>query len=75
MFQRGADPNILGHDGDTPLYWAAKIGDRDMVRLLLDGRANPNQQGCNSIDNFLGPESGPEPCPSHFWSFETYLNL
>ena len=28
-------------------------------------------QGCNSIDIFIGPE----PCPSHFWSFETYLNL
>ena len=33
------------------------------------------QQGCNSIDIFLGPVSGPEPCPSHFWSYETYLNL
>ena len=30
-------------------------------------------QGCNSIDIFLGPESGPESCLSHFWSFETYL--
>ena len=28
--------------------------------------------GCNSIDIFLGPVSGPEPCPSHFWSFEIY---
>ena len=31
--------------------------------------------GRNSIDIFLGPVSGPEPCLSHFWSFETYLNL
>ena len=29
------------------------------------------KQGCNSIDIFLGPE----PCPSNFLSFETYLNL
>ena len=31
--------------------------------------------GRNSIDIFLGPESGPEHCPSHVWSFETCLNL
>ena len=30
----------------------------------------PQNQGCNSIDIFLGPVSGPEPCPSHVWSFE-----
>ena len=29
--------------------------------------------GCNSIDIFLGTVSGPQPVPSHFWSFETYL--
>ena len=32
-------------------------------------------QGRNSIDIFVGPESGPEPCPSHVWGFETCLNL
>ena len=32
-------------------------------------------QGRNSIDIFVGPESGPEPCPSHVSSFETCLNL
>ena len=29
--------------------------------------------GCNSIDIFVGPESGPLPGPSHVWSFETCL--
>ena len=29
------------------------------------------RQGCNSIDILCGPESG----PSHFWSFETCLDL
>ena len=29
------------------------------------------EQGCNSIDIFLGPESG----PSHVWILETCLNL
>ena len=33
------------------------------------------EQGVNSIDIYRGPVSGPEPCPTHFWSFETYLNL
>ena len=31
--------------------------------------------GRNSIDIFLGPVTGPEPGPSHFWSFEACLNL
>ena len=31
--------------------------------------------GRNSIDIFVRPESGPEPGPSHVWSFETCLNL
>ena len=29
--------------------------------------------GCNSIDICLCPVLDPEPCPSHFWSFETYI--
>ena len=33
------------------------------------------EQGSISIDIFFGPESGPEPGPSHVWSFETCLNL
>ena len=33
------------------------------------------EQGCNSIDIFLGPGSGPEPGPSHVCSFETCQNL
>ena len=32
-------------------------------------------QGCNSIDIFVSPESGPEPGPSHVWRFEICLNL
>ena len=31
--------------------------------------------GRDSIDIFVRPESGPEPCPSHVWSFQTCLNL
>ena len=29
--------------------------------------------GGNSIDIFVGPDSGPEPGPSHVWSLETCL--
>ena len=28
----------------------------------------------NSIDIYVGPESGPEPGPSHAWSFQTCPN-
>ena len=40
-------------------------------RQRSHGEPHRRDQGCNSIDVFLGPESGPEPLPSHFWSFET----
>ena len=45
--------------------------DADKLRDI----ARDNAQGCYAIDIFLVPVPGPEPCPSHFWSFETYLNL
>ena len=43
--------------------------DADKLRDI----ARDNAQGCNSIDIFLGPVPGPEPCPCHFWSFETCI--
>ena len=43
--------------------------DKDL-NVQQDQLKQQQQQGCNSIDIFLGPET----CPSHFWSFETYLN-
>ena len=54
----------LNKNGLTPLWIASWYNN---VRIGVLGR--------NAIDIFLGPESGPEPCPSHFCSFETYLNL
>ena len=33
------------------------------------------EQGCNSIDIFLGPDSGPESGLSYVWIFETCLNM
>ena len=42
---------------------------------VLELGYNVIYQGCNSIDIFVCPESGPEPVRSHVWSFETCLNL
>ena len=49
--------------------------DADMRLSSFD--VNSDGQGCSSIDILVGPESGPEPGPTHVWSFdfETCLNL
>ena len=52
------------------LFAGIKWDELDMADI-----ARQAEQGGNSIDIFLSPVSGPEPCPSPFWSFETYLNL
>jgi ankyrin repeat protein len=36
LLARGADPNIAANDGSTVLYEAARRGNKDAVRLLLD---------------------------------------
>ena len=36
LLERGADPNIAGKEGWTPLHWAAKRGNKDVIQLLLD---------------------------------------
>ena len=43
------------------------------VYCFQSGDPRVNEQGGNSIDIFLGPVSGPKPCPNHFCSFETSL--
>ena len=50
LLQKGADPDTIDHNGDTPLYWAAKIGDIAMARLLLNAGAKPNKSE-HSITN------------------------
>ena len=35
LIARGADPDLGDHTGETPVHWAAKAGDHEMVYLLL----------------------------------------
>lgn len=42
MIAEGADPNIEGRLGLTPLYWAAMNQNVEGVGALLDAGANPN---------------------------------
>ncbi|KAF7617896.1 ankyrin repeat-containing domain protein [Aspergillus flavus] len=35
LIARGADPDLGDHTGETPVHWAAKAGDHEMVCLLL----------------------------------------
>jgi|GEM_PF-4986576 len=42
MLEAGANPNIIGSMGDTPLVYALKEGQPDMIVLLLKSGANIN---------------------------------
>ncbi|MCF6248988.1 MAG: ankyrin repeat domain-containing protein [Desulfobacula sp.] len=49
----GADPNWRNKEGDTPLHIAAKKGDEQFFKLLIDNGANPrlqNQDKKRAID-------------------------
>lgn len=49
LIDLGADPNVVGTggivEGDTPLIFAAGMGDAETVRLLLQRGANPALKG------------------------------
>jgi ankyrin repeat protein len=55
LLRLGADPDMGG--GRTPLIMAAGYGDTDMVRLLLDGGADP-YHGVKPGENALGAAVG-----------------
>ena len=49
LLAAGADTNVTGAEGDTPLRWCVERSDRTMVRTLLRCNAARN------IDSFGGP--------------------
>jgi ankyrin repeat protein len=49
LLAAGADTNVTGAEGDTPLRWCVERGDRKMARTLLRSNAT------RSIDSFGGP--------------------
>ena len=42
LLKAGADPNALGPEGETPLMLAARTGNLDAMRVLLDHHADVN---------------------------------
>src|SRR6202034_3923245 len=42
VLKAGADPNALGPEGETPLMLAARTGNIDAMRVLLDHHADVN---------------------------------
>ena len=62
LIERGAKVDLAGpFEGYTPLHWAASTEHADpaLVRLLLGHGANPNVEGGESIDAFLGTAQTP----------------
>ena len=62
-------PGIVLVGGPEGVHGAVRAGRGGVERVESGGL------GCNSIDIFFGPESGPEPDLSPVWGFETCLNL
>jgi hypothetical protein len=49
LLQKGADPNIKNHDGDTPFHLLCinpNANDIDMIELMFKYKANPNINPC-----------------------------
>lgn len=41
LLKSGAQPNVKQTDGQTPLHIAARVGNADMIRLMLKEGADP----------------------------------
>ena len=62
LLKHGARVNQPGpRDGFTALHWAASSEERDaaLVKLLLSNGANPNAEGGEEVDAFLGRTQTP----------------
>lgn len=52
LISYGADPNFADKEGNTPLMFAAALGENDILRAMLAGNANPdtvNAQGFSAL--------------------------
>jgi ankyrin repeat protein len=59
LLKHGADPNVRGFDGLTPLLWACKLDDRPLERMALAKGANANvQNGEGETPLMKGATSG-----------------
>jgi ankyrin repeat protein len=59
LLSEGADPNVRGNDGWTPLSVAARDGHSDLVRILLDAGADINRpEGGGNTPLFWAAHSG-----------------
>jgi hypothetical protein len=64
MLIRGVDPNILDDRCRTPLWHATAKGNSDVVKILLEHKANPNLA-----------DKDYEKTPLHLAAFEGYLDI
>lgn len=49
LLAKGADPNLAGSTGSTPLSQAVQSGSKEMVVLLLNAGADPRQKGYGNL--------------------------
>jgi ankyrin repeat protein len=47
LLSRGANANFDAGTGFTPLTWAVRMGDSDLIDTLIQFGANPNQRNAN----------------------------
>ncbi len=56
LLKKGADPNLPGSTGSTPLVQAVQSGKEEMVTLLLNAGADPRQKGYGNLPLQLAQE-------------------
>jgi ankyrin repeat protein len=61
LLKGNADPNVLGHDYQTPLQTAAFNGSESIVRLLLEANADVNLESISLRSDKNDPVYTPGP--------------
>ena len=52
LLAHGADPNVRAREDMTPLHWAAKMGQLEIVRMLLMAGAEPHPRSVRGVIPF-----------------------